>query len=142
MPNVFLCGHGQWKTRGEGTIFTTVPGDTTLRVYTPVGRFLGVADALAIIRGAAGALPADQIFRAYQSCPDTSLFPALEFEGYFRAAVQDAGGQLHVVAHETRLSYLLAQYAGNDVYWIACRGHNLRRQLAVENLFPRQAWRG
>jgi hypothetical protein len=33
-------------------------------------------------------------------------------------------------------------YAGNDVCWIACRGHNLRQQKAVQELFPRVAWLG
>ncbi|HQI00099.1 MAG TPA: hypothetical protein PLF54_02110 [Deltaproteobacteria bacterium] len=142
MANVYLCGHGQWKTKGEAKIFTVLPKGTTLKVYVPVGRFLGVPDAMAIIRGDEGAMGPDQVFGPYQSCPDTSLFPAVEFQGQFQAVVNTAGGQLYMVMAETKLSALLNQFAGNDIFWIACRGHNLDRQLKVVDNFPRVAWKG
>ncbi len=140
MAIVYLCGHGSWQTAGEGVIFTTLPAETTLSVYVPAGRFLGVPDAIAVIEQAQGAKRPDQIFRAYQGCPDTTLHPATEFSGLFLQAAATGGGQVHMVLQDTKLSALLQLYAGNDLHWIACRGHNLGRQQAVEDLFPRVAW--
>ena len=140
MAIVYLCGHGEWKTKGEGTVFTCVPAGTSLSVYSPVGRFLGVSDALAIMQHAQGAMQADHVFKAYESCPDTSLFPAPEFAGQFQQAGNIGGGQVHMVMQETKLRTLLNLYAGNELYWVACRGHNLRQEKAVQELFPRVAW--
>ena len=110
-------------------------------ILTPsAGRFLGVPDAIAVIEQAQGAKRPDQIFRAYQGCPDTTLHPATEFSGLFLQAAATGGGQVHMVLQDTKLSALLQLYAGNDLHWIACRGHSLGRQQAVEDLFPRVAW--
>ncbi len=52
MADIFLCGHGAWATKGRGTVFATVPGGTTLSVYTPIGRFFWVSARRARFCGA------------------------------------------------------------------------------------------
>ena len=121
MANVFLCGHGEWKTSGRATIFATVPRGSTLSVYTPIGRFLGLSQACAILRGDQGRLTPDQKFRAYQSCTDLTLCPATEYGGQFRQAGASGGHQVHMVLGDTMLSDLMRQFEGDDLHWMACR---------------------
>ncbi len=121
MANVFLCGHGEWKTSGVGAIFTTVPRGTSLSVYTPIGRFLGLSQACEILRGDQGRLTPDQKFHGYQSCTNLTLCPATEYGGQFRQAGISGSNQVHMVLANTKLSELLQQFEGHDLHWMACR---------------------
>ncbi len=121
MADIYLCGHGAWTTSKRATVFTTVPRGTSLSMYTPIGRFLGLGQACAILRGDQGRLMPDQVFRAYQSTTDLELSPATEFSGQFQQAGNAGGGQVHMVLAETMLSTLLRQFEGHNLHWLACR---------------------
>lgn len=117
MPDIYLCGHGAWSKSG----FTSLPKNTTLRVYTPVGRYLGLDQARAIMQNSPGALTSDQYFKPFESVTDMTLQPCPEYASDFAAAAAGAPGTLHMVTVNTQLSELLKVFAGNDLYWLACR---------------------
>ena len=121
MANIYLCGHGEWATVGAASGFVHLPPRTTLRVYTPIGRFLWIEQACAIMRGTPGALDPDQTFSQYQSVTDLTLHPAPEMRDLFLAAALTGGVRAEMVNQPRTLAQLAADFAGNDLHWLACR---------------------
>jgi len=121
MANIYLCGHGEWVTKGARTGFVKVPGRTTVRFYTPIGRFLSITQACDIIGSKPGALPADQTFDQYKNVTDLTLHPAEEMRVRFIQAGLNAHATVVMMDHMQSLGDLLKEYAGNDLHWMACR---------------------
>ncbi|MCX6626131.1 MAG: hypothetical protein NTW28_00680 [Candidatus Solibacter sp.] len=121
MANIYFCGHGAWATTGASTGFTHLPPGTTLRVYTPVGRFLSIDQATAILRKDQGALTPDQTFSQYQSVTDLTLSPCPEHKFQFMLAALSGGVRAEMVEQDRTLAQLAAEFAGNDLHWLACR---------------------
>jgi hypothetical protein len=119
MANIYLCGHGEWATKGAKSGFGIVPKGTSVSFYTPVGRFLSITQVQGIMGGTG--LPADQKFLAYQSATDVMLHPAPEMRGRFARAAAATGARVAFADRPTRLSELMERYAGNDLHWCACR---------------------
>lgn len=121
MANIYLCGHGEWNTRGAHSGFVEVPPRTTVRFYTPVGRFLSVGQACAILGGQPGALAPDQVFEQYKNVTDLTLHPAEEVRVRFMQAALNAHATAVMMDKARSLGDLLKEYAGNDLHWLACR---------------------
>lgn len=121
MANIYLCGHGEWHTAGAQSGFVHLPPRTTLKFYTPVGRFLWVTQACDILRGSPQALTPDQAFGPYQSVTDLTLSPAEEMRVQFMTAALGGGVTAIMVDRQQTLAQLLEEYAGNDLHWLACR---------------------
>ncbi|BDG70249.1 putative adhesin [Roseomonas fluvialis] len=121
MADIYLCGHGEWKTNGVPSGFANVPARTTVHFYTPIGRFLSIDQAMAIMGKGPGALQPDQSVGAYRTVTDLALYPAPEMRVRFMTAALNAGATAVMVDHDSMLSDLLTEYAGHDVHWLACR---------------------
>ncbi len=129
MTDVYLCGHGHWRTVGLNEPFTMLPKGTKLSVYTPVGRYLDPGCAYATITGdtSAGGIvfTPDQTFEEFRSCPNATLLPLnpgkdkVYIDVFTMAA--NKGKQICQVNTATRLSALLEQYKGAHLHWMACR---------------------
>lgn len=121
MADIYLCGHGEWKTSGMPTGFASVPAGTTVSLYTPVGRFLGIGQAMKILAKAPDALKPDEVVQPYRTVTDLLLHPAPEMRVRFMTAALSSGANAVMVDKESLLSELMAEYAGNDLHWLACR---------------------
>ncbi|MFD2561618.1 putative adhesin [Aquimarina rubra] len=118
MADIYLCGHGEWPTTGEGYIYCQVPANTTFSVYTPVGRFLDFSYTQQLLSQGPASLPADQVFSSYSNTPNLRLLPAPGYSALFHA--YDAN--VVMVDVNTSLEELFRRYQGNDIHWCACRG--------------------
>lgn len=119
MADIYLLGHGHWDTQGASDAFTSVPRDTSLLFYTPIGRFINASQTAAIMRGDPGRLRPVQELKAYMSAPNLTLS-----EGLFPneiAALLQSGVRFAQVRFPTPLAELLERYAGNRIHWLACR---------------------
>jgi hypothetical protein len=118
MADIYLLGHGSWDRRGAANAFTSVPKDTSVLFYTPVGRFISARQVAAILRGDPGCLRPAQEFKAYSNCPQVELS-----DGLFAVeeqAILTSGKRFVRVSVDTLLSDLLEKYAGNRLHWLAC----------------------
>lgn len=119
MAEIFVCGHGGWGTIGRSRIFVDVTGFTEVLFYKEIGYPLTVAEAMAILSRAPGALQPERSISRTQ-CPDMSLYPAREFWNEFGSAAKKGGVEWLAVAQETSLSDLLKRWSGTRIHWIAC----------------------
>lgn len=119
MADIYLVGHGAWNTIGKAQAFCTVPKNTEVIFYTPVGRFLNSDQTAEIVTGAPGALQPDHTVGAFKQCTNLTLTHGL-FPNEV-AALNASGVQYHEVHVPTSLSSLLEQFQGNRLHWVACR---------------------
>lgn len=129
MPDVYLCGHGHWRTIGLDEPFTMIPKGTKFSVYTPVGRYLDPGCAYATMTGDTSmggiVFSPDQTFEEFRTCPNTTLLPLRPGPDDTLIAIftqaANQGKQIHRVNSATRLRTLLEQFRGCYVHWMACR---------------------
>lgn len=130
---IFLFGHGAWHPR-DGYI--SLPAATTLTFYTQNSKLLNIRDALNIADGSSTFDP-DGKWRAYSTVPNMTLSSFEENVQNFKTRARNRGteGVDYDIAHTNpgqslTLAQLLAtmpQLIGNDLHWIACRAHALKK---------------
>ncbi len=118
MADIYLLGHGSWDTRGKADAYTTVPNDTSVLFYTPVGRFISSRQTSAILRGDPGHLKPEIEYKGFMNCPNIELSDGLFPEE--QKAILTSGKRFVRVAVDTPISELLQKYAGNRLHWLAC----------------------
>lgn len=119
MADIYLMGHGAWDTIGASQTFVTVPANTSITFYTPIGRFISAGQCVAIVKGAGDKLAPYSVVEEFKSAPNLTLA-----DGLFPIEVQailTTGVRFARVIEPTKLSDLLEKYAGNRLHWLACQ---------------------
>jgi hypothetical protein len=119
MADIYLLGHGAWRTVGKSNIYTQVPKGTSVVFYTPIGRFISSRQTSAIMLGAQNRLRPYQEFTEFKTCPNVILS-----DGVFKIealALLASGVRFARVIERTPLSALLIKYGGNRLHWLACQ---------------------
>lgn len=125
MATIYLCGHGGWSRAEGGAAFVIVPRDTTVTFYSEAGTTISDLQTIAIMSGDINALRPVSVYGPYRSLPNLSLYPGTFVNE--RVAALEAGVRIEMVNRKTCLRELLDEFAGNDLHWLACRVHGLRR---------------
>lgn len=125
MAEIFVCGHGGWNVMGASG-FVNLPKFTEILLYKEIGEALYVDEAEDILSGARNALQPTRIIRAYENCPDMSLYPATEHWNSFGSAAKKGGVDWLAVSTETRLSDIVTRWHSR-IHWIACSVRQLRK---------------
>lgn len=118
MADIYLMGHGSWATVGAREPFVTMPSNTSLVLYTPIGRFISSHQTVEIMRGAANALKVDREIGPFKQAPNLRLSDGL-FDEEVRALLH-TGKRFVRVDRRTYLSEMIEKYAGNRIHWLAC----------------------
>lgn len=118
MGKVVFSGHGGFET-ATNPPWVTVPPATTVYFYSDNMKALLDSNGHSVetMSAALDVAPPSQVVCAGERCPNYTLYDPEDLD------IQSApdGVTQVVVGPQRTLESLLAEYAGNDCYWAACR---------------------